>query len=433
MRLLLSFLSLLLSLVGAQAQNLLLDSSPKLDSRSEIIPYASLREPRSGASSALSYYIVLDDWMVSGDELTASFSYKKSWIGRDVIFRLEAAASPYSLLVNGEEVAGELNRNAPAEFEITKFVKDGSNKITLRLEPERRLSALESWTSKMPDKIMGASVSASSGVGVSDVTAYADSDGAHIGIELSSNRLNEKSVKLKYTLYRPNGAVAKSGVEEMNFVMKQKHLVPISVALPEAMAWSALRPQFHRLDITLYSGGSVLECNSIELGLVAVMWRDGMMRVNGHSDELRVAEVAPFTSYNELKLLQLDGYNTILLRAGEYDSSIYDLCDRMGMYVIATAPINSSAAGEDITIGGNPTNDPAMQEHYIARNQANYYAARRHPSVIAFAIAESSLNGNNLYESYLSMKRMERKRPIIYFGANGEWNSDKLNISRYNE
>jgi beta-galactosidase len=39
-------------------------------------------------------------------------------------------------------------------------------------------------------------------------------------------------------------------------------------------------------------------------------------------------------------------------------------------------------------------------------------------------MAEESSNGINLYESYLRLKALEQKRPVIYLEAAGEWNSD---------
>ena len=44
--------------------------------------------------------------------------------------------------------------------------------------------------------------------------------------------------------------------------------------------------------------------------------------------------------------------------------------------------------------------------------------------MIGYIMAENSSNGINLYEAYLRLKALERRRPVLYIEAAGEWNSD---------
>ena len=89
-------------------------------------------------------------------------------------------------------------------------------------------------------------------------------------------------------------------------------------------------------------------------------------------------------------------------------------------------PVDTRRSGLSRRKGGNPSNDPAWQGAYIERAEAVYHTAKRHPSVIGFALARQSANGINLYETYLHMKRFDEIRPFVYPDAEGEWNSDRL-------
>lgn len=93
---------------------------------------------------------------------------------------------------------------------------------------------------------------------------------------------------------------------------------------------------------------------------------------------------------------------------------------------MAQAPIDTRRSGESRRKGGNPSNDPEWQPAYLERTENSYHTTKRHPSVVAFALATQSANGINLYESYLNMKRFGDSRPFIYPDAGGEWDSDKL-------
>ena len=99
-----------------------------------------------------------------------------------------------------------------------------------------------------------------------------------------------------------------------------------------------------------------------------------------------------------------------------------------GLYVIAQAPVDTRNSGPSRRKGGNPSNVPAWQGAFIERAEDSYHTSKRHPSVIAFSLAEESANGINLYESYLNMKRFGDERPFIYPDAGGEWNSDPLTL-----
>jgi beta-galactosidase len=52
------------------------------------------------------------------------------------------------------------------------------------------------------------------------------------------------------------------------------------------------------------------------------------------------------------------------------------------------------------------------------------YTTQRHPSVIAYYLADDSANGICLYEAYLAAKAIPHGRPIFYDDGNGEWNND---------
>ena len=97
----------------------------------------------------------------------------------------------------------------------------------------------------------------------------------------------------------------------------------------------------------------------------------------------------------------------------------------MGMYVIDCAAISSPSKGDDRTVGGTPSNDPRLVEEYLRRVETMYRRAQNHVSIIAFSLGNaSSGNGYNMYKAYELIKSYNDSRPIIFEGADGEWNTD---------
>ena len=158
----------------------------------------------------------------------------------------------------------------------------------------------------------------------------------------------------------------------------------------------------------------------------SVEMQDGRMSLNARPVTLRVREVPAAITENEIAALREQGFNTLKLLPGPVPESLLNFCDVQGLYVIAQAPIDTRRSGESRRKGGNPSNDPEWQPAYLERTENSYHTTKRHPSVVAFALATQSANGINLYESYLNMKRFGDSRPFIYPDAGGEWDSDKL-------
>ena len=98
-------------------------------------------------------------------------------------------------------------------------------------------------------------------------------------------------------------------------------------------------------------------------------------------------------------------------------------CDANGVYVALTAPINSSSAGVSRRKGGNPSNDPKWRKEYTERVVQMIHTTKRHPSVVAYYLADDSANGIALYEAYLAAKAISGDRPVIYDDGGGECGS----------
>lgn len=79
-------------------------------------------------------------------------------------------------------------------------------------------------------------------------------------------------------------------------------------------------------------------------------------------------------------------------------------------------------------VTGDPTarrpNKPEYLNDFIDRARSAYYRDRNRTCVIGWSLGSDSGNGYNMYKTYQWMKNADSVRPVIYVGADGEWNTD---------
>ncbi len=408
--------------------------------RTPMTPFASIEESEKGAGEWLQYSIDLGDMAseVSGDETIyrTTFTRPFSWEGRSAVIYIERAKSAYSLLVNGELIAQVASGATPMEFDVTRAMRDKESQIEIRLKSDPQAEELEGWSAESNEQLGRVAILSQPTLYLRDVAVRSEKVtrsgviNSTITLMVKSRALNPRTSKIYYTLKAPNGSVVLDSSTSMSLEMRGEDSITIFTMIPDSLQWSAENPNLYTLITKSQYRGRYEEVASYKIGFRSVDVTDGgVLWINGCEQSLSVAEVEPTISISELSALRDGGYNTIKISAGEYNPAIYNYADREGLYVIATVPVNTSKSGDTILRGGNPTNDPTRRAEFIERSEALYHTTQLHPSLIAFALAESSLNGYNLYESYLHLKAKGDSRPIIYLDASGEWNSDQLKLN----
>ena len=210
----------------------------------------------------------------------------------------------------------------------------------------------------------------------------------------------------------------------MSLEMRGEDTVSFASIVPAKWLWSIHNPTLLRLVVRNQVEGRYAETIATPIGLREVKYGEKRLSVNGKSTALRATTVAETITPSEIVDLKIQGYNTLMTKAGTPAEAFYALCDSVGVYVIPQAAINTSHGANHIKKGGNASNNPLWKPYYLARTAEMYHTTKSHPSVIGFSLGEGNTNGINLYESYLMLKALEPNRPIIYIGAGTEWNND---------
>lgn len=401
--------------------------------RSRMRVYPTQQEATRATDANNLYYTRLDEWTQAGNVFTTPVSIPFAWANRQILLHVEQASAEYEVLVNGRTAAYNANGSSPAEFNLTRLLAEGANTLEIVVAEPSATSRLESWKEKPAPAIGRVWLTSQPQMYVRDITIENRRNEAEegfllaeVGVVVKTGTLNPRTSRIHYELLTPDGKRAAAGHDDMTLDMRREDTLRFLVRIPDSLQWSAENPARYTLRLKTQHEGRYVEYLEFRPGFRTVDAKNGLLAINSRPIDLRIREASPGITEEEIIALREQGYNALHVLPGAAPESLYETCDRLGLYVITTAPIDTSRDGESRRKGGNLSNDPAWEGAFIERAEDNYHTTKRHPSVVAFSLARRSSNGNNLYETYLRMKRFDEQRPFIYPDAAGEWNSDRL-------
>lgn len=412
----------------------------RLAPRGEINPYASRDEAIADAFGG-DYIIPLTEWQSSesADAVTYSTRFKVNyrWSDRVVLLRVEDATSAYEVTINGTTAGYSQAGHGRVEFDLTKLSQENYNDLVIKVFKQSVAEVLEDGrehtgeakfrkaaiVSQPKVRIRDINVSSTYSVGQSNMT---------IEVDMESHLLNSKEFKVYYELIDPNGNVVSHGNRTFTTDMLKGDNVIFMASLSDALPWNHETPYLYRLVIRTQYEGRFKEYVMRRVAFRDAVYTDGRIALDGRVVDMVSAEAAyegdMQTTAAHLTELKENGVNTIIVTGGTQPEDFYTVCDRLGLYVIDCADVDTSRGG-DRKVGGNPSNDPKWTAAFVDRAEHMYHYSKNHPSVVGFSPAARSGNGICLYESYLALKALEKERPVWYPASEGEWNNDPMTFA----
>ena len=397
--------------------------------RTRLIPYPTASEAAKQSLAKQRYMQPITEWATDSEgALNGEFTYPFSWVERQIFVRVEGVNCPYEVLVNGKSAGSSANGHAATEFNITKISREDKNTLTLRLMDNKGVTAIEGFDIAESTPVVY--VMSQPRVRMRDIY-YRTTLGVgsvvnvDFGAVMHNQTLGEKSSRLYYELYLNDTIRLAAGHRDVSLGMYGVDTMRFGAPVPDSTLWSSNNPTQLSLRLKNRIAGRDVEFYDIPLSLRELRFEDGTFYINGTATTMDWAEVTPNATTEVIKSLYQRGHRALRFTAGVVCDEVLTECDRLGIYVAVTAPINTSHNGMSRKRGGNPSNNPRWKQTYIERVMQMIYTTQRHPSVIAYHLADDSANGICLYEAYLAAKSIAGDRPVFYNEANGEWNSDR--------
>ena len=398
--------------------------------RPRLIPYPTASDAQARSLERQRYMQPITEWQrPETTVLQAKYTFPFSWLERQVYLRVEDAYQPYEVYINGKLAGSSRNGFGAAEFNITKLSREDLNDVEIRLLSAEEVNKIECFArgANTPK----AYVISQPRVRVRDITWSAEIGqngvaNSNFEVVMHNATLGDKVSTLYYELYlndtirlgggRRDVALGKYGVDTMRF----------GVAVPDSIMWSSAKPQHVRLMLKNRVEGRDVEFYDFPVALRQLSYEGGKFYINNSAEPIDFYAMSPASTIADVAKAYERGVRNIRFTAGCVDDTVLDYCDQQGIYVAVTAPIDSSSSGGSRKRGGNPSNDTMWRGDYVERTLQMFYTTKRHPSVIAYVLADNSSNGICLYESYLALKAVVKDRPVFYYDGGKEWNTDHL-------
>ncbi|MDC6365896.1 MULTISPECIES: glycoside hydrolase family 2 TIM barrel-domain containing protein [Flavobacteriaceae] len=359
-----------------------------------------------------------------------SFNLDKEWISKQVYVHFKGVNSAFYLWVNGKKAGYSEGSKTPAEFDISKFVKEGKNSIAVEVYRWCDGSYLEDqdfW--RLSGIERDVVLYATNKIGFKDVRSTATLETPSYAKGKLSLAVSVKTLLVKQDLT----VLAKvlDGDEEITSLegKLQKNGAEISNLLLETTGlnitpWSAEIPKLYDLHVVLKDEkGKQWDATKIKIGFRTSEVKNGQLLVNGKPVLLKGVnrhEHDPVNGHvvtKETMLADIQSfkkYNINAVRTSHYpnDPLWYSLCDQYGIYVIDEANIESHGYGYGK--GETLAQDPQFEEMHLDRIQRMVKRDINHPSIILWSMGNEAGSGNNFVIPYKWIHKNDASRPVHY-------------------
>ncbi len=359
-----------------------------------------------------------DDWTYTGamknpvGTYRRTFNVPKAWKGRDVFVRFNGAGHGYYVWVNGKFVGYAEDSFLPSEWNITPYIKNGANTLTVRCYRFTSGSFLECqdyWRLTGIER---------------DVLLWSASKNRIKDYFFRTPTLNsallDVEVEGKGTIsatLRDGGRIVASATTEGRTLSFEN--------LKDVEPWSAETPKLYDLCITLMQGKKVVDMRTLKVGFRTVSIRDdGALLLNGkrivfHGVDRHDHSQFTGRTISKEEMLQdvltMKRLNINAVRTSHYPNNpyFYDLCDQYGIYVLAEA---------DVECHGNMglSKEPAFREAMVERNVRQVLTYRNHACIFGWSFGNESGNGDNFKSVADNIAKLDDTR-ITHYEGNSQW------------
>lgn len=340
-----------------------------------------------------------------------AFEAPADWDGKRVVLRFGGVASCFYVWVNGHKVGYSEDSHLRAEFDISDFVRTGSN--LLCVESYRWCDG--SYLEKQDMMLL-------SGI-YRDVELVVEPKEAIWDYCVTTTPVDG------YDTWRLEVKVDGEGecgtllslydVERRKVADLHPTTVPNAFsATLKAKSWSADDPYLYTLEIR--RGNSV---RAVKVGFREVKIEGCRFLVNGKPMKFRGVnrhEMSPDRGWSvsrelmEKDIALMKRANIDMVRTCHYpnDPYWYELCDKYGIYVLAESDVETGWGG--VTETNTVAYKATWESSFIERNVRNVLANRNHPSVIIWSLGNESGAAPVFEKCYSAVKVIDPTRPVHY-------------------
>lgn len=362
-----------------------------------------------------------------------------------VVLHFDGVESCCYVYVNGKFVGVGKDSRTAVEFDITKYLQTGKNKIAVKVFRFSDGSYLEDQDFfHLSGIYRDVYCYVRPAVSLVDLHLKPELDGNYENAVLYAeavvqNRSNEpvsgmfiielnKNACSNNQKTNSNKEVLSSGTS-FNAEANGTSVVRVKIPVQNPKKWSAESPWLYQVNARLLdSKAQKLGSFKSYIGFRKVEIRDGQLLVNNKPILIKGTnrhEHDPKTGHTISResmirdILLMKSFNINAIRTCHYpnDPLFYELCDFCGMYVVDEANNESHGMGYD---DKSLAKDPKWKAAHLNRVERMYHRDKNHPSVIIWSLGNEAGYGQNFIDAYYWLKNADPSRPVQYERAQYE-------------
>ena len=344
---------------------------------------------------------------------------------QNLILHFGGVHSAFYVWINGQKVGYSQNSMTPAEFDVTKYIRAGKNRLAVEVYRWSDGSYLEDqdmW--RLSGIYRPVQLWVRPLVHISDyhVTAEPNADYSQAEIKAVVSICNTSK---KAATVRPvmtiEGIAADMGKLQINACDTADYTFHYTLENPRL--WSAEKPNLYPFSIELKdTKGNTIEHFDYHFGVKKVEVIGEVFKINGKNVKLRGVNrhdhhpktgryVDDATYEEDIRLMKQANIN--FLRTSHYPDReyLYELCDRWGIYVMDEANHETHGYGYANHEMGE---DRAWQQAHVDRAESLVKRDFNHPSIILWSLGNEGGVGPNIEAMYNKVKALDSTRPPFY-------------------
>lgn len=373
-----------------------------------------------------------------------SFTIPAAWKDMNITLHFGGVGSAYKVWVNGKFLGYSEDSFLPAEFNITPYLKDGENVVSvwvIRWSDGSFLEDQDAW--RLSGIHREVYLLAEPKLRIADFFYQTKLDkeykDAMLSIRPKMENLTGHAMPgyvLKAQLYDENNkpVLAQPLEKKVDDIINEIHprldqvkfgLLETTISNPKE--WSTEEPNLYSLVLTLEdSTGNILEVKSCKLGFRSIEFRksDSKLLINGKLTYLygvnrpdhhptKGKALSREDILQDVRTIKQFNFNCIRLSHYPSDPYLLDLCDQFGIMVIDEANLETHG------LGGKLDHESDWTSAYLDRVTRMVLRDKNHPSIVMWSLGNEAGSGPNHAAMSAWVHDFDITRPVHYEPAVG--------------
>ena len=360
---------------------------------------------------------------------------------KNLILHFGGVHSAMYVWVNGQKVGYSQNSMSPAEFDVTRYMRVGKNKVAVEVYRWSDGSYLEDqdyW--RLSGIFRSVQLWVRPLVHISDyqVTAVPNADYSKFTVNAkvsicNTGKKTAKNLLVQLQMACPELYGVNVNPNHRNITNQRLPKLPAGDTITVELAyhydspprlWSAEKPWLYPFTLQLLGmkDSKNDEAFNYHFGVKKVEITGEVFKINGKNVKLRGVNrhdhhpktgryVDDATYEEDIRLMKQANIN--FLRTSHYPDReyLYELCDRWGIYVMDEANHETHGYGYANKVMGE---DLTFQKAHVDRAESLVKRDFNHPSIILWSLGNEGGVGPNIEAMYNKVRELDSTRPPFY-------------------